>query len=320
MKRKMLLMLALVLAATIALSACAPRQAGDGAPTPIPGEAQDDTAAAGYAVPEILTDADWLNDNLDNVVVLDARDEAAYKQNHIRGAIHVTWQQFTDMEAKKPGDKGWGILLPAERLGEAIAKLGIDDTKTVVVYSDSPAGWGADGRVAWTLRMAGLTNVKLLNGSFAAWTAKGYPVDSEIPAPQPTDFTVTAMNENLNASTEYISENLNNLKLLDTREADEFNGATKFGEARGGHLPGAINFSWTQVFNQDGTIKTQSELEALFSSLGINKEDEIVSYCTKGIRSAHLTLVLRLAGYENARNYDASIYEWAGNKDLPLDK
>jgi len=45
----------------------------------------------------------------------------------------------------------------------------------------------------------------------------------------------------------------------------------------------------------------------------------IVTYCTSGIRSAHNALVLRMAGYENAKNYDASINEWGAFDELPME-
>lgn len=46
----------------------------------------------------------------------------------------------------KPGDKGWGTLLPKDDLAKKIGALGIDGSKPVVVYAD-PKGWGEDGRV-----------------------------------------------------------------------------------------------------------------------------------------------------------------------------
>lgn len=41
-------------------------------------------------------------------------------------------------------------------------------------------------------------------------------------------------------------------------------------------------------------------------------------YDTAGVRSAYLVLVLRMAGFENARNYDSSFHEWAGTPELEV--
>jgi 3-mercaptopyruvate sulfurtransferase SseA len=144
-------------------------------------------------------------DHLDQVVVVDAQSEKAYKKGHIPGGVSSPWQPFTHTDGK-PGNPGWGALLPKKELAAKIGALGIDGRRPLVVYADPP-GWGEDGRFVWMAVMAGL---------------------------QP--------------------------------------------------------------------------------------EYPIVTYCTAGIRSAHMALVLRMAGFANARNYDASFYEWAGMEDLPLEK
>ncbi|MGE5628110.1 MAG: sulfurtransferase [Solirubrobacterales bacterium] len=272
-----------------------------------------------YTNDDLLVSADWLKDNMDKVVILDARDSKAYAAKHITNSINVTWQQFTDMEGKKPGDKGWGILLEASKLADAIGKLGIDGTKTVVVYGAPPSAWAEDGRIAWTLKSAGLKSVKILNGGYKAWETKGYSTDIAVPTVKAAAFKISAIDTSLNVTTDYLNSNISKLKVIDAREADEYNGAVKYGEARGGHIPQAINITWTQLYNTDGTVKSQQDIEAILTAKGITKTDEIVTYCTKGIRSADEALILKMCGY-NAKNYDASYYEWAGNSSLTVEK
>ena len=273
-----------------------------------------------YAKGDYLAVATWLRNKLDgSIVVLDARSEKEYQKKHIKGALPVSWQQFTDMKNKKPGDEGFGVLLDSEALRQVILKLGIDGTKPVLVYGNSPEGWGEEGRIMWTLLAAGVKDVKLLNGGWKAWEKSGYETDSVVPVlPEAKDFSIS-IDETLSADASYIYENMPSLKIIDARTPQEFNGAMLFGEKRGGRLPGSLNIPWDSVVDKDGYILHQKDLVSLFSSFGIEKEDDIVAYCTKGIRSAYLTMVLRLAGYENARNYDASFYEWAGKKELPLE-
>ena len=74
------------------------------------------------------------------------------------------------------------------------------------------------------------------------------------------------------------------------------------------------------MFNDDHTIKSASELKQMLRATGLKTEDEIVTYCTAGMRSAHMALMMRLAGFGKVRNYDASFYEWAGMKQLPLEQ
>jgi len=116
------------------------------------------------------------------------------------------------------------------------------------------------------------------------------------------------------------SKTRDDLVIIDVREKKEYEGATDFGEARGGHLPGAVNLTFNQFLNEDGTLKTATQIKAILDTNGINADDDIVTYCTAGIRSAHMQIVLTMLGYENVRNYDASFHEWAGNPELLLEK
>ena len=311
MKKLLLLITSTLMVLSLVLAGCSQKQAAN--------TTGGTTETTTYTNNDLLVSADWLKDNLNNVVVLDARPADSYAAKHITNAINVTWQQFTDMENKKAGDKGFGDLLEASKLGDAIGKLGIDGTKTIVVYGAPPTGWAEDGRIAWTLKSAGLKNVKILNGGWTAWESKGYTSDTNVPSVTAAVYKVSAIDSSLNATTEYISSNLGKIKIIDAREADEYNGAVKYGEARGGHLPGAINITWTKLYNTDGTVKSQKEIEAIMTENGISKTDEIVTYCTKGIRSADMELILNMAGY-NAKNYDASYYEWAGDSSLTVEK
>ena len=39
-----------------------------------------------------------------------------------------------------------------------------------------------------------------------------------------------------------------------------------------------------------------------------------------GIRSGYLSAVLRAVGFEKVRNYEASIYEWSADAQMPMEK
>uniref|UniRef100_A0A1S2M347 thiosulfate sulfurtransferase n=1 Tax=Anaerobacillus isosaccharinicus TaxID=1532552 RepID=A0A1S2M347_9BACI len=270
-----------------------------------------------YHNDHLLVSVDWLKDNLNNeeLLILDARGEDEYLKGHVPGSIPVSWQQLSNMEGS-PGDEDWGVVLDAAQLSERLSTLGVSADKTIVVYGN-PNSWGEDGRIIWMLQLAGVQG-KMLNGGWTAWEAVG-EVTKEVTEPVPSNFSVAELDLSLFASTDWLSENYEQLVVVDTRTKKEFDGATDFGEARGGHIPGSINLPFKELYNNDSTIKSQAEIEKVMEDLGINKEDTVVTYCTAGIRSAHMTLILKMAGYENVKNYDASIYEWAKNDALPLD-
>jgi thiosulfate/3-mercaptopyruvate sulfurtransferase len=271
-----------------------------------------DTKKAG-----LFTDAAWLKENRSNVIVVDARSEKNFQKAHIPGAVPAPWQPFTEMDGK-PGDPGWGVLLPQELLAAKIGALGIDGRKPVVVYADPP-GWGEDGRFAWMVRMAGIKDVKILDGGLAAWEQTGGEITQKTFNLPGRTMKISQLDKGLTATTDWIQSRLGRIKIVDSRTEREFEGARKFGEARGGHLPGAISIPLGNLFNEGGTIKNRQALRQLFQEAGLKPEDEIVAYCTAGIRSAYMALVLRMIGFDNARNYDASFYEWAARKNLTLE-
>lgn len=257
-----------------------------------------------------------LQKNLANVVVIDARATKEFNNGHVPGALNITWQMLSNMTPKQ-GETGWGVILGKDELAAKIGSFGIDGTKDIVIYND-PKGLGEEGRVLWMLRVAGLNNSKLLNGGYPAWlelkgeTTKGETVIT------PATFAISAYDESRIATTEYVKANLGKVKLLDTRSPEEYKGETNHGENyKGdkalGRIPGAIALPYSELYNIDGTIKSISDIQATMTALGIKPEDEIITYCTVGIRSGFAAEILKMAGYSNTKNYNASFSEWAGS-------
>ena len=270
--------------------------------------AKETTESKGYNNDYFIT-ANWLADNVENknIVILDARSEKAYNKEHIPGAINVAWQSLANMKGKA-GDKGWGVALNKEELSKKLEALGIDKNTEVITYANKD-GWGEDGRLTWELKTAGI-NSKMLDGGFDIWSKEGRVTTKDVPVVVSKTLNIEQINSNTTVTTENLYENMSKYTIVDARAKDEYDGATKFGEAVGGHIKGAISLPFNEVYNEDGTIKSEKELNEIFKKAGLTKEQEIVTYCTAGIRSAHLALILNMLGY-NAKNYDASYYEWA---------
>jgi len=315
--RKMLI-LALTLAVSLVFAACGNNaKNNDSAANTTQKSKTMDKEMEPYYV-----DSAWLKTNLSNVVILDARTEKEYKGGHIPGALNVTWQSLSNMQPKQ-GQAGWGVVLPMDKLSKRLGELGIDGTKTIIVYND-PKGLGEEGRVLWTLRLAGLQNSKMLNGGWPAWVANGGEKNKEVPTVKSVDFKITAPDNSLLTTTDYVKANLKNIKLVDTRSPEEFKGETNHGENVNGqkalgHIPGAIHIHYHDCYNDDGTIKSIADLKQMFEKAGLKPEDEIITYCTVGIRSGFTAEILRMCGYKNAKNYNGSFSEWAG-AGLPFEK
>lgn len=267
-------------------------------------------------------DVNWLKDNLNKVIILDARDPKEYKVSHIPGALNVTWQSLSNMKPKQ-GQPDWGVVLPQDELAKKLGSLGIDGSKEIIIYND-PKGLGEEGRVLWMLRLAGLQNSKMLNGGWTQWVANKGEKDATEVKPTAVDFKIANPDMSLIATTEEVKNKLGKVKLIDTRSLEEFEGKSNHGENVNGEkalgrIKGAIHMEYRECYNDDGTIKSIADLKALFEKKGLKPEDEIITYCTVGIRSGFTAEILKMCGYKNVKNYNASFSEWAG-QGLPFEK
>lgn len=264
---------------------------------------------------DYYVDAAWLKDNLDEVTLIDARSDKEYAAGHIKGAINITWQSLSNMTLKQ-GEKGWGVVLGKDALGAKLASFGIDKDQKIIIYND-PKGLGEEGRVYWMLKIAGLDDVKMLNGGITQWNKNGGKTTTDATKITASNFKIEKYDDSRIATTEEVKSKLDSAVLLDTRSTEEYTGATNHGENyKGtpalGRIPGAISLPYSNLYDPDGTLKSIKDIVAIMDGLGVKKGDEIITYCTVGIRSGFTAEILRMCGYENVKNYNGSFSEWAG--------
>jgi len=264
-----------------------------------------------------VVNVDYVKENADrkNVLFIDARGEEVAKKGTIEGAIALKWQMLADVEGK-PGDEMWGTVLPVENLAEKLGSFGISNDKEIIIFGAAREGWGDEGRILWTLNLAGFKNVKMVDGGFDALVKAGLKEVKGATTPVPCEVKLTKLNEVHNINTDALKADYDNFKVIDVRADEEYEGQTLYGEAKGGHLPKSIHIKFTDLFNEDSTLKSNKDVEAMFVEKGITKEDKIVTYCTAGIRSAYMQLVLEMCGFENTLNYDESYYRWCVVNEL----
>jgi len=254
-----------------------------------------------------------LNENYNDVVVLDARTKEEYDKGHLPNAVRAHWTDWSDVTDKQDSGK-WAVIFSNEKLAELFGKLGIDGTKPVVIYTDTQNGWGEEGRQLWTFRVFGLTNTYILNGGIKAWKDAGGEITKDAPVVKAVAAPKPNPNPDLFASTEYLAERLGKVNILDTREDEEFAGTKNYGEKTNGRIPDAKQIWFKDFYHADGTLLTPAETRARVETLGYKTDDEVVLYCTGGIRSGFTTVLLQIAGYTKARNYNGSFSAWAGTE------
>ena len=120
-----------------------------------------------------LVTADWLRNNLDNVLLFDAnyhlptvdRDpEAEFTAAHIPGAMRFDINAIADPDATLPH-----MLPSTDDFTVAMRALGVNGDSHVVFYDDSDIKPAARGW--WMMRMFGHDRVSVLDGGLAAWRA-----------------------------------------------------------------------------------------------------------------------------------------------------
>jgi rhodanese-related sulfurtransferase len=91
--------------------------------------------------PEQIPAADWKR-----FMVIDARDKAQFDKGHIAGAVNIEWRRVLAERKQIPKDK------------------------PVLLYCNTGT---LSAQAGFALRVAGYENVRILQGGYAEWKAKG---------------------------------------------------------------------------------------------------------------------------------------------------
>ena len=95
----------------------------------------------GTILPEQIPAEDWKN-----IHVVDTRDAEQFQQAHIPGAVNIDWRKVLGQRSKLP------------------------ENKMVLLYCNAGT---LSSQAAIALRVAGMENVRILQGGFTEWKAKG---------------------------------------------------------------------------------------------------------------------------------------------------
>lgn len=269
--------------------------------------------SAGYANPQLLVGPDDIEKNKGKWILLDCRDEKAYAEGHIPGAINLGGAcgkvlRDATLRVKKVSEL-------EKMLGEA----GISIDTPVVVYANAPLITSATVAF-WILEYLGHDKVHFLNGGIEAWEAAGKLLE-KAPVKLPATTFKAKVVKNRIATTEEIVKiakgEIKDVNLIDSRTDKEHKG-TDIRALRGGHIPNTtINVSHNLTYDvQTGTIHSADELEKLIGKLDKNKRT--IAYCQTGTRSTLTYLELRLLGFKYPANYDDSWIVYGSNVDYPV--
>ncbi len=278
----------------------------------------------GYAHPEVLVAADWVEAHLQDpqvrLIEVDV-DTTAYEQGHIPGAVGFDWKkELQDQIVRSP--------LSKEHLEELLGRAGVSNDTTVVLYGDNN-NWFAAWAL-WILKYYGHEDARLLDGGRVKWLAGKREITTQVPSYPVTTYHAGAPDTEIRALRDQVLGWLgqSNVTLVDVRSPGEYSGELlapanlpQEGAQRGGHIPGAANIPWATAVREDGTFKSADELRAIYGGKGVTADKEVVAYCRIGERSSHTWFALYyLLGYPKVRNYDGSWTEWGSMIGVPIEK
>ncbi|MGI9584697.1 MAG: sulfurtransferase [Acidimicrobiia bacterium] len=275
---------------------------------------------------DTLVSTDWLHDRLtdDSVRVLEvgSSDDRQYRLGHVPGATWVFWRELCwDDDVRQ-------FATPAQ-MAIRLGQLGITNGDVLVVMSDQPQ---YATYAYWSMTMAGITGVRVLDGSRRAWVAEGRPISVAVEDYPAVDRVTGDDDQSSRVGRDDVLAHLNasNRVVIDARSPEEYSGERVMplpnfdhGAQRVGRVPGAIHLYYRLLLNDDDTFKTRKEVVAAFEEAGVSLSDdiEIVTYCRLSHRATLVWFALtRIVGFGGVRIYDGSWTEWGSMVGMPIER
>jgi len=240
--------------------------------------------------------------------------QTEFAAGHIPGAL------FLDLASLKDTSSPVFNALPSRaQFAERMAALGIRRGDRVVIYDDSDVR--TSSRAWFILRMNGMPDVALLDGGIAKWKAEGRDLETGDASAPPLDTQqMQADRRNVRSKSQMLANLTSRAEqVIDARDAGRFTGDTvdTVHNLPGGHIPGARNLFFADLFAADGTFKPEAELRAAFERAGVDLARPIVTSCGSGVTASVLLFALHLLGIDDAALYDGSWSEWGADPATP---
>jgi len=259
-----------------------------------------DPAEVKYAKPEYLVEA--AEASAKTYRIYDVRKKADYEEGHIPGSFHLVagpWSKAINDD--KADAKFWS---------KALAEAGFEPkAKHLIVAEDIKDAC----RVWWTLKLAGVPHVAVLNGGWTAYAAAKLDVSKEAVAPkvaEPHDWTPTDRHLKKSEIVKWAEGKLPG--IIDAR------GAKEYGDGR---IPTATMLEWSDLIDsKTKKFKPAAELKTLIDDRKIDLSKPCATYCQGGGRASVLAFGLELMGAKDVKNYFRSWGEYGSDADTPKEK
>ncbi|MBP2079319.1 sulfurtransferase [Oceanobacillus polygoni] len=254
-----------------------------------------------------------LENGQNNTVIVDVRFQLddpdagrkMYLNDHLPRAVYMDLNKDLSARAEKHG--GNHPLPDFKMFAAKVGNIGIDKDTTVVIYDQGNEMFAA--RLWWLLETIGHEKVYILEGGYHRWVEEGNEVTDEIPSLKAKEFRAVLHNKSTVNMEEVKEKTETNVAvLIDSRAPDRYQGKTEPLYRKAGHIPGAVNYFWKDLVDDNGAWKKGEDLEQHFSDL--SKDDEIIVSCGSGVSACPNILALKSAGFTNVKLYPGSFSDW----------
>ncbi|MDB5416509.1 MAG: sseA [Rubritepida sp.] len=235
-----------------------------------------------------------------------------FAEAHIPGARFYDIDEVADPDATLPH-----MIPSAARFEKLMGKLGVSNASRIVFYDQK--GLQSSARGWWLMRLFGHGNAAVLDGGLPKWLKEGRAVEAGTPAaPEPASYVADFIAGRVLGIGDVKRVLAEGDKLvLDARAAGRFKGTAP--EPRpglpSGHMPGAANIPFNELFAADGTMLAPDALRARFAAAGADGSRPLVTSCGTGVTACILTLGAVRAGLPEPAVYDGSWTEWASRPE-----
>ena len=220
-----------------------------------------------------LVSPSWLLERLDDpaIIVLEISSDPeakAYLKGHIPGAIFSFWKDLLWHETDRE-------FVSSSELSSRLGEIGVSTDSTLVICGD-PVQYGT--YALWVMTMAGVKDVRILDGSRTRWINDGNPLETEGFSREPIDNGSLDPSIATRIGRDEVLQKINNTDtvLLDVRSPEEYRGERvsppggfDHGAERKGRIPGAVHLFFRELLNDDDTFISKEKLERKFSEVGV---------------------------------------------------
>lgn len=285
------------------------------------------TASAGVALPGPLISADWLSENIEDVVLLDVRKELEEYTSigHIEGAVLVNAKKIRVNKVEK--DIELTRMLPDRKAFETFMSehgVSTDDTVVLTHGGRKPGHVTGATRLYWQLKYYGFRNVAMLDGGNAAWVEALEELVQDETDVSPGVFVAGEAHPEILVTLEDIEKALNGSgdMLVDTRALRFHVGLEQRDYVYApGHLPNSrlLPYQFLHPEKKTALYFPVEKQQQILDSLQIDADKPLILYCNSGYEATSVWFMLHeVMGKKNVRVYDGSLHEWTKDSSRPM--